>query len=142
MKENFDIAFEFTIGAEGIYSNDPTDSGGETKYGVSKRSHPNIDIKNLTLHDAKMIAYQEYWDVAGCNELPYPVDIMMFDFAYNAGVNTAKKKWQESSNDKWEFLLERITYYIRVVKANPIQRKFFYGWITRVIDLFIKVDVD
>jgi lysozyme family protein len=40
----FDQAFERLIGHEGGYVNDPRDPGGETKYGVSKRQYPNVDI--------------------------------------------------------------------------------------------------
>ena len=41
---SFDRAFELLIGSEGGYVNDPHDPGGETKYGISKRSYPTLDI--------------------------------------------------------------------------------------------------
>ena len=47
---------------EGIYSNDPNDPGGETKYGISKLSYPDLDIKNLTLQDAENIYQKDWWD--------------------------------------------------------------------------------
>jgi len=49
---SFDRAFEIVIGAEGGYSNDPKDRGGETKYGISKRAYPYLDIPSLTLDNA------------------------------------------------------------------------------------------
>ena len=45
----FDIAFKLTIGHEGGYVNDPDDPGGETNYGISKRSYPDVDIANITI---------------------------------------------------------------------------------------------
>lgn len=50
---NFDKAFELLIGHEGGYVNHPSDPGGETKYGISKRSYPREDIRNMTLARAK-----------------------------------------------------------------------------------------
>ena len=33
-------------------SNDPQDPGGETNFGISKRSYPDLDIAGLTVADA------------------------------------------------------------------------------------------
>ncbi len=41
--------------------NDPDDTGGETKYGVSKRSYPQLNIKTLTLKQAKAIYRRDFW---------------------------------------------------------------------------------
>ena len=43
----YDQCFDRLIGAEGGYVNDPNDAGGETKWGISKRSYPYLDIANL-----------------------------------------------------------------------------------------------
>ena len=59
MTTNFIKSFEEIIGIEGGYVNDPKDKGGETKYGISKRSYPHLDIKNLTLNEAEYIYYNE-----------------------------------------------------------------------------------
>lgn len=47
---------------EGGYVNDPNDPGGETKYGISKRSYPRVDIKNLTEDDARKIFIEDYFN--------------------------------------------------------------------------------
>ena len=44
---NFDEIIEVVLHHEGGYVNDPKDPGGETNFGVAKRSHPDVDIKNL-----------------------------------------------------------------------------------------------
>jgi lysozyme family protein len=58
---DFDQAVEFVLGHEGGYSNDPNDPGGETNFGISKRSYPDVDIKNLTREGAKEIYRRDFW---------------------------------------------------------------------------------
>lgn len=93
---DFDKAFQIIIGAEGVYSNDPRDPGGETKYGVCKRDYPEIDIKNLTLDHAKQIYYDHYWIPIKGDSIPYPLNIFVFDAAVNQGVVTAIKMLQKA----------------------------------------------
>ena len=59
---NFNAAFDEVIGLEGGYSNDPNDAGGETNWGIAKRWHPEVDIKNLTKTEAKDIYWLKYWN--------------------------------------------------------------------------------
>ena len=48
MLTKFDDIIEVVLEHEGGYVNDPDDPGGETNFGVAKRSHPDVDIANLT----------------------------------------------------------------------------------------------
>ena len=97
----FDKAFQDVIGFEGGYVNNPNDKGGETKYGISKRSYPNVDIKNLTLDGAKEIYYKDFWNTIRL-ELSLIDDekiaIELFDTAVNMGVGVASKFLQEALN--------------------------------------------
>ena len=52
MSAIFDHAVKEILRHEGGYVDDPVDRGGETKYGISKRSYPDLDIANLTLEQA------------------------------------------------------------------------------------------
>ena len=90
----FDDVFARVIGHEGGYSNDPNDPGGETKFGISKRSYPKLSIAALTLEDAKVIYQTDYWDKIRGAELPAPIDEFVFDFAVNSGVQTASTALQ------------------------------------------------
>lgn len=92
----FDEAFEKLIGHEGGYSNDPRDPGGETKFGISRRSYPQADIKNLTLDQAKLIYFRDYWQRAQCGLLPPGIRFDTFDTAVNSGVTTAIKLLQRT----------------------------------------------
>ena len=49
----FNNIIEVVLKHEGGYVNDPKDLGGETKYGITKRFYPDVDIKNLTKEKAK-----------------------------------------------------------------------------------------
>jgi len=99
----FKKAFEIIIGNEGGYVNDPLDRGGETKYGITKRWYPDIDIKNLTLDEARQIYWGDYWthrklDMRQINEFDPKLAIELFDTAVNQGVPTAAKYLQKSLN--------------------------------------------
>lgn len=86
---SFDKAFEAVIGVEGGYVNDPDDPGGETKYGISKRAYPAVDIKTLTVETAKAIYRHDYWDKVRGDALPWPLSFFVFDAAVNTGVAPA-----------------------------------------------------
>lgn len=90
----FDEVFERVIGHEGGYTNDPTDPGGETNWGISKRSYPGVDIKNLTREGARGIYRQDFWDHLYADALPDGVAFQLFDFAVNSGIQTAIRKLQ------------------------------------------------
>jgi lysozyme family protein len=97
--KSFLAAFARTIGVEGGYVNDPLDPGGETKYGISKRAHPEADIKNLTLEEAQAIAYADYWNPLRLDELKSELMAAeLFDTGYNCGVGTAALVAQRALN--------------------------------------------
>ena len=85
----FETAVAFVLNEEGGYTNDPRDPGGETRYGISKRAHPNVDIKNLTLEEAESIYRFLYWDACRCDSLPDKLGLAVFDSAVNQGVPVA-----------------------------------------------------
>lgn len=95
---NFEQAFSRVIMIEGGYVNDPTDRGGETNYGISKRAFPNVDIKNLTLEQAKDIYRKHYWDKMLADSFPQAIAEELFDTAVNMGVGAASKMLQRGLN--------------------------------------------
>ena len=93
--ERFKCVFRDLIGIEGNYVNSPNDPGGETKYGISKRSYPHLDIRNLTLAQAYDIYWVDFWCQLGCDAIPVlGLDRFLFDFGVNSGVPTAARKLQ------------------------------------------------
>ncbi len=105
---NFDKAFERLIGHEGGYSidrNDPGNwTGGKvgsgtlkgTKYGIAANTYPNLDIKNLTLTQAKEIYRNDWWNKLGENLLHPAIVYQLWDFAVNAGKSRAIKELQQA----------------------------------------------
>ena len=51
----FDKAIDFIFEVEGYVSNHKADAGGYTKYGIAQKSHPNVNVRTLTLDGAKEI---------------------------------------------------------------------------------------
>lgn len=94
--DKFDAAFEALIGHEGGYVNNPKDPGGETKFGISKRSYPSEDIRGLTLARAKEIYERDFWRPVQGDFWPYPVAFNLFDGAVNSGAAQSIKWLQHA----------------------------------------------
>ena len=112
----FKKAFEELIGIEGGYVNDPTDRGGETKYGISKKSYPHLDIKNLTLEQAQQIYWEDFWKASGSHHMiKYELALELFDTGVNMGQGIARKFLQQALN-----LMNRNQYNFPDLKVDGI----------------------
>lgn len=87
----FDQAFEILIGHEGGLTQNPDDPGGTTKYGISQRAYPDVDIVNLTEDQAKAIYKSDYWDKLYLDTADPALALIVFDAAVNNGVGEATK---------------------------------------------------
>ena len=106
-KITFDQAFERLIGHEGGYSSDRNDPGNwtgskvgagkllGTKYGLAANTYPNLDIKNITVVEAKEIYKRDWWDKLGADQLHPAIVFQLWDFAVNAGKSRAVKELQQ-----------------------------------------------
>jgi lysozyme family protein len=92
----FDQAFEIVVGHEGGYVDNPNDPGGRTKYGISARSYPRLDIGSLTLDAAKEIYQRDFWNKAGCDLCDPGLALIVFDAAVNNGVGQAVR-WLQAA---------------------------------------------
>jgi lysozyme family protein len=98
---NFNAVIEKTLYFEGGLSNDPDDPGGLTKYGISKRAYPEIDIEALTVEQAKELYRRDYWLKIAGDRFPgrfERVATTVFDFAVTSGVSKSAKTLQEAIN--------------------------------------------
>jgi len=131
MDKNFEIALQFVLKWEGGLVEDKNDPGGLTKYGISQKSYPYEDVKNMTLERAKEIYYQNYWLKSDCDKIPFPMNLIIFDTSVNCGRKRAKELFVNSLG--WQdYLFKRIKFY-----AGLKNFKFFgRGWVNRVIDLY------
>ena len=99
----FERAFERVIIFEGEYSDDPLDSGGRTKYGITEAVARNFgyegEMKDLSLEKAKMIYKKGYWNKNRCDEFAsYKMAELVFDCGVNMGNNTAILLLQRAYN--------------------------------------------
>jgi lysozyme family protein len=94
----FDRAVRYVLENEGGYACDERDSGGETKFGVSKRAHPEIDVARLTRNEAVEIYRTHYWKRAYEAIEDEVLAIKLFDLAVNMGHRGAHTLLQEAVN--------------------------------------------
>jgi len=101
----FDVAFDHVINAEGKYSNNPADSGGETMYGVTiavARANGYFgEMKDMTLDQAKTIYKKCYWDKLCLDQvgaINIPLAEELFDTAVNMGVSVSGTFLQKTLN--------------------------------------------
>ncbi len=148
----FDKWFDWLLEWEGVvFENDPDDPGGATKFGIDQRSHPNVNIRNLTKDQAKQIYWDEYWTKCKANIMPDKVGEVVANIAVNAGHGRASKWLQEvvgavqdgiigpktiglvkSFDNKIvsEALLNRTEKHYRSIAKGRLS-KFLKGWLNR-----------
>ena len=104
MKENFDSALAAVLHHEGGFVNHPSDPGGMTNLGVTKRvweewtgkPATEADMRALTPEMVGPLYKTRYWDAVRADDLPSGVDLCVFDCAVNAGVGRASKFLQQA----------------------------------------------
>ena len=98
LDERFASFWNQILEFEGGYSNDKDDSGGETKYGISKKAFPKVDIEKLDKTSAMMLAQENYYDDLA-KTLPIRLAFVYFDSAFNCGRQQTIKFLQRSLNN-------------------------------------------
>lgn len=149
---NFDYAIPFILEHEGGYCDISGDPGGETKYGITKRNYPNLDIKNLTKTSAINIYRADYWK-SYMDEMPFPVAAKLFDMTVNMGASQANKILQRALGCDDDGVIGEITlgrvksitpselvvgmvyfqkeFYSNLALKKPSMQKFLKGWLKR-----------
>ena len=92
-KQNFDKSLEFTLQFEGGFVNNPKDPGGPTNLGVTQKTLSGVlgrkatvdDVKALTPKKVAPVYRKLYWDKVRGDELPFGVDLAVFDFGVHSG---------------------------------------------------------
>ena len=93
---NFDKAIERILSHEAGYVFSKRDPGGETRWGISKRSYPAVNIKLLTREQAIAIYKRDFWDRLDMEALPCGAAFQLLDFAVNSGIETAVRALQRA----------------------------------------------
>ncbi len=164
--DKFDRAFLHIIAVEGTaYTNDPSDRGGETRYGISRSTYERYtgkranqgEIRLMSLSYAKEIYRVLFWAYIKGDQLPDKIGLALFDQAVNRGVPAAIRLLQAAMGIKadgilgpktiakikeenevvllYKFCRECQLSYVRIVQANPSQIRFLAGWSNRLWEL-------
>ena len=100
-------AASFILMVEGGFADRPGDPGGATNYGITtatlKQARKQMTglpehVRDLGKEQALKIYEAFYWKPAGCDKLPSPIDLLVFDGAVNCGVRRGVKFLQEALN--------------------------------------------
>lgn len=163
--DKFDRAMKFVLRWEGGYVNHPSDPGGETNFGIAKRSHPDVDIANLTEEGAKEIYKEEYWKKVKGDDLPDAIAVAVMDYAVNSGTSRSAKTLQrvvgagadgaigpatlakvaaavEADGEKavaQAIVMQRSDFLSDLVKRKPEMAAFLKGWMRRTHSLMAEV---
>src|SRR5438876_715846 len=90
------LELQKTLQYEGGYTDDESDPGGETKFGISKNSFPGVDIPKLTIEDAGALYKEYYWDKLKCDSiLDKRVRWKLFDNGVCLGISESAKMVQK-----------------------------------------------
>lgn len=139
------------------YTNDPTDHGGETKYGIAKVANPELDIANLDWDGAMRIYYKKYWLAGDCQHMPGRLAALHFDGCINHGTGREAKFLQTAVGAVADgdigpatlaliatfdeitlcnkICVLRENFYRNIVANNPSQAKYINGWLRRVHEM-------
>lgn len=155
------LARAWILETEGGYVDDPDDPGGETNFGISKRTYQNLDIKALTPDDAARIYKRDFWVHTCADRLPPVLGIAFFDSAVNQGPSRAGMLLQLSlgvhadgvigastiaaavnaerlgllRSELTDYLSRRAVHYAELADQRLQMRKFRRGWFRRLFEL-------
>lgn len=136
------------------------DHGGETRYGISKRWHPTVDLETLTPMGALDIYFEEIWQPLGLERAALPLGLALLDEGVHGGSDDAVRSLQRAleaglivdgrmgrktrealertKKDPLELaqrcVAERIEQLVERILLDPDQA-LFPGWWVRIVRL-------
>ena len=158
---NFTAAVRWVIDVAEGGSRLVADQGGLTRWGISQRAYPDLDIATLTRSQAEDIYRRDYWDAIKGDELPGMLAFVLFDGAVNLGPHQAVKILQARLRVAEDgvmgpetigaakaflpcaelvalFLELRLRYYEALAREYPRHGGSLYGWRMRVMRLALE----
>ena len=150
---DFNLAIDELLLQEGGYANDPVDRGGETKYGISKKAFPHVDIPSLTIEDAKAIYREAYWrfELVDSQAVANKLLSMGVHLGLSQAVRLLQNILRINSDGQFgpntllhtnnmfpslllaELRIANAVYYAKIVSRDTSQLKFINGWMRRAL---------
>lgn len=160
---NFKDCLKVTLSHEGLWSDHPADPGGATMKGITigrfRQYKPNAtksDLRNISDAMVERIYRDDYWKPVRGDDLPFGVDLSVFDFGVNSGPSRAARYLQSVVGAKQDGIIgpETIKKTIlaggkEVIQKLCAKRGSFYrglktfavfgkGWMRRLADVEAK----
>ena len=158
MLSNFPASLALVLKSEGGFVNHPSDPGGMTNLGVTKKvweawvKHPvdEAEMRSLTPELVGPLYKANYWDAVKADDLPRGVDYAVFDSAVNMGSGRAAKLLQAALGVTADGSIGRATIAAataadptELLEAFSLGKEAFYqslptfatfgkGWLNRV----------
>lgn len=109
---------------------DNRDGGGTTKFGITKRNNPDVDVANLTFGQAKQIAESRYWQPVYDKAHP-AVALIAFDAGFINSKSFGREIATKYANDPVGALA---AYRSRLqdIATKPDKARFLQAWMNRV----------
>jgi lysozyme family protein len=147
---DFNLAIPVVLKNEGGLVDNPNDPGGLTKFGISQRAYPNLDIRNLTVERATEIYHRDFWKFGGIIDQDFATKL--FDSYVNMehkaikivqnlvgvlqdglyGPETEKMiNGREPKGLLIAYKYALCEYYQNLVKNDPSLGVFIVGWLRR-----------
>lgn len=152
MKSRLEECLEyFVLDHEGRVNEDvPGDPGGKTHWGItqsdydqyrSKHGLPHSDVFIMTKAEVYAVYMEHYWVPMNCDNLPKPLDLVVFDTAINMSNHRARhflnatQGISDPVRRSSDFIQQREDAYEALVGTHRGLRKFLKGWLRRCEDL-------
>lgn len=154
---NFNDSISIVLKHEGGFADNPFDKGGATKYGISQARYPGLNIRDLTLQEAKDIYQRDFWDrykigvIRNQNIADLTLDMLVL---HGQGTRILQKALNKSGKNITvdnkmgpqtrgalnsvsvnrfvnNAVGERVKYMRGLVSNDPSQKVFLAGWLKR-----------
>jgi lysozyme family protein len=134
LSSNFISCLHEVLCLEGGYADDPRDPGGPTNFGITRAELADVrqvpidsispaDMQALTLAEAASIYRKRYWNAMSCDDLAHGVDLMVFQFGVNAGIDASARILQHVTGASVDGIIGPITLAAanRIAPATLVQ---------------------
>lgn len=160
MPADFNEAIEFVLRHEDAQLSGKIthDDGGLTRWGISQKAYPNLDIANLSLDAAKAIYQRNYWNRTPYAQLDQIIANKCLDCAVNMGMHEANLLLQRAVNQcgqhievdgaageitiaaancippqqlLCEIRTQQRSFYEQLAATHPADAEYLRGWLNR-----------
>ena len=117
--DRFARAIERVLEHEGGFVDNPDDPGGKTRWGISQRAYPFLDLSTITREQAIVLYRRDAWTPIRGDALPEAIAFQVLDAAVNHGVLRAVGWLQQSLGVRVDGVVGPVTR-AAALDADPV----------------------